>query len=66
MAFDRASAKASGEGSANFIMEGGRTSGTPPTFVETTNRPQEAASKRAIQNDSVKEQLRKICPLTNT
>jgi hypothetical protein len=35
-------------------MCGGRTSGTPPTSVETTRRPQQAASRIAIQNDSVK------------
>jgi hypothetical protein len=47
-------------GSANFIMEGGRTSGTPPTFVETTKRPQDAASSRAMQKDSVREQFKNI------
>lgn len=35
-------------------MCGGRTSGTPPTSVETTRRPQQAASRIAMQNDSVK------------
>jgi hypothetical protein len=41
-------------------MCGGNTSGTPPTSVETTRRPQQAASRIAIQKDSVKEVLRKI------
>ncbi len=46
--------------SANFIMDGGSTSGTPPTQVDTTKSPQEAASRRAMQKDSVKEQLRNM------
>jgi hypothetical protein len=53
-------------GSEKLIIEGGSTSGTPPTLVETTNKPQEAASNKAIQNDSVNEQFKKICPLTKT
>ena len=52
-------------GSERSIIFSGRTSGTPPTFVDTTNRPQLAASSMAIQNDSVKEQLKNTCPRTN-
>jgi hypothetical protein len=47
-------------------MCGGRTSGTPPTSVETTRRPQHAASRIAIQNDSVKLVFKNICPLFKT
>ncbi len=63
MAFIQVSARASGVVScANKIMSEGRTSGIPPTFVETVKRPQLAASKIAIQNDSVRELFRKTCP----
>jgi len=41
-------------------MFGGKTSGTPPTSVETTRRPQHAASRIAIQNDSVKLVFKKM------
>ena len=34
--------------SANSTISGGNTSGTPPTFVDTTNRPADAASSIAI------------------
>lgn len=44
-------------------MWGGNTSGTPPTSVVTTRRPQHAASKIAMQNDSVREVFRKMWPL---
>ena len=44
----------------------GRTSGTPPTSVVTTSSPQQAASKIAIQNDSVKLVFKKMCPLHRT
>lgn len=47
-------------GLARYAICGGKTSGTPPTSVVTTKRPQHAASRIAIQNDSVKLQLRKI------
>mmetsp|Transcript_4398 Transcript_4398/g.9892 ORF Transcript_4398/g.9892 Transcript_4398/m.9892 type:complete len:279 (+) Transcript_4398:3-839(+) len=57
---------ASASGSANFIMLGGSTSGTPPTLVDTTNSPHDAASSSAMQKASVREQFRNICPLTNT
>lgn len=40
----KASDKASTFGSAKLIIEGGNTSGTPPTFVDTTNNPHEAAT----------------------
>lgn len=66
MASDKASTKSPAFGSENLIMDGGRTSGTPPTRVDTTNSPHDAASNKAMQNDSVREQFRKICPLTNT
>ncbi len=56
----------SGLASANEIMWGGSTSGTPPTFVETTKSPHDAASNNAMQKDSVNEQLRKMCPRTKT
>mmetsp|Transcript_18598 Transcript_18598/g.42988 ORF Transcript_18598/g.42988 Transcript_18598/m.42988 type:complete len:350 (+) Transcript_18598:403-1452(+) len=46
-------------GSHKTIMSGSRTSGTPPTFVETTSSPQLAASSMAMQKDSVSEQFRK-------
>lgn len=48
-------------GSANSTSPGGRTSGTPPTRVDTTKRPADAASRIPIPNASVSEGLRKIC-----
>lgn len=42
------------------------TSGTPPTLVLTTKSPQQAASRMAMQKDSVSEQFRKMCPRTST
>jgi hypothetical protein len=72
-------------GWANITMSSGRTSGTPPTRVLTTNNlhlthhqpttinkehkdyyPAHAASNMPIQNASVKEVFRNICPLTRT
>ena len=47
-------------------MCGGSTSGTPPTSVDTTSRPQQAASRMAMQNDSVKLVFRKIWPRQST
>jgi hypothetical protein len=44
-------------------MWGGRTSGTPPTSVETTVNPQQAASNIAMQKDSVNEVFKNIWPL---
>jgi len=38
----------------------------PPTLVLTTNKPQQAASKIAMQKASVKLGFRKMCPLTKT
>lgn len=38
------------------------TSGTPPTRVDTTNRPAEAASTMAMQKASVRLALMKMCP----
>ena len=46
--------------SENIIMSEGKTSGIPPTFVDTTNSPQDAASTMAMQKASVKEVFRKI------
>ena len=66
MAFDSTLDKSTVVGFANIIISSGKTSGTPPTFVDTTNNPHDAASKIAIQNDSVKEQFKNICPRTNT
>jgi hypothetical protein len=53
-------------GFAKNAILGGKTSGTPPTSVLTTNRPQQAASRIAIQKDSVNEVFRKIWPLHRT
>ena len=55
-----------GSGSAKNSRSGGSTSGTPPTLVATTRHPAHAASKMAIQKDSVKEQFRKIRARFNT
>lgn len=57
-----ASARAIPLGSVRLTRCGGKTSGTPPTLVLTTKRPLLAASRMAIQNASVREALRKICP----
>ena len=54
--------KLSGVGSASCRMCAGRTSGTPPTFVDTTSRPHEAASTIAMQNASVRLVFRKMSP----
>jgi hypothetical protein len=43
-------------------LYGTPTSGTPPTRVDTTRRPQAAASTMAIQKASVKEAFRNIWP----
>lgn len=51
---------------ANSIMSPGRISGIPPTRVETTNRPAEAASIVLIPKASVRDVLRYICPLLST
>lgn len=53
-------------GLAWYAICGGNTSGTPPTSVVTTKSPQQAASRIAIQNDSVSEVLRKIWPRHST
>lgn len=44
----------------------GRTSGTPPTRVETTSSPAAAASTSAMQNASVSEVFRKMRPRRST
>ncbi|OMH83370.1 hypothetical protein AX774_g3130 [Zancudomyces culisetae] len=49
-------------GFAKVIMCLGRTSGIPPTFVETTNKPHDAASTIPIQNASVRLVFRNISP----
>ena len=51
---------------ANSIMSPGRISGTPPTRVETTNSPVEAASMMLIPNASVSEVFRYIWPRVST
>lgn len=43
-----------------------RTSGTPPTAVDTTSRPTDAASTMAQQNASVRLALMKMSPCTWT
>ena len=53
-------------GLASKTIWGGRTSGTPPTSVDTTKSPQHAASKMAMQKDSVNEVFKKMCPLHKT
>ena len=65
-ASERASTRSGTVGSAKRIIEGGSTSETPPTLVDTTNSPQEEASSRAMQKDSVSEQLKKTWPRTST
>mmetsp|Transcript_7988 Transcript_7988/g.24020 ORF Transcript_7988/g.24020 Transcript_7988/m.24020 type:complete len:260 (-) Transcript_7988:418-1197(-) len=47
-------------------MASGRTSGTPPTRVVTTSRPQAAASRMAMQKASVSDTLRNTCPRRRT
>ena len=49
-------------GESNAIW-GGNTSGTPPTSVDTTSNPQQAASRIAIQNDSVSDVFKNMWPL---
>jgi len=44
----------SSSGFAKIVICGGRTSGTPPTAVATTYKPQEAASTMTVPNASVK------------
>ena len=53
-------------GLAMRIICCGSTSGTPPTRVLTTSRPQLAASTMAMQNASVNDVLRKMWPFTST
>lgn len=47
-------------------MPSGRISGTPPTLVLTTNRPQQAASRIPMPKASVKDAFRKMCPCTKS
>ena len=56
----------SSSGLAKEIMSSGRISGTPPTQVETTYRPAQAASRIAIPKDSVSEVFKKMDPRTRT
>ena len=53
-------------GFAKNMMSFGKTSGTPPTAVATTRHPHDAASRMAMQNDSVSDALRKMSPRRNT
>ena len=48
------------------MMSSGNTSGTPPTAVATTRHPHDAASRMAMQNDSVSEALRNTSPRRST
>lgn len=43
---------------ANSIISPGKISGIPPTFVDTTNKPAEAASMVLIPKASVRDVLR--------
>lgn len=54
------------EGSDRRTMSSGRTSGMPPTLVETTSSPQLAASRMAMQKASVRLVLRKMLPCWST
>jgi hypothetical protein len=45
---------------ANSIMSSGKISGIPPTLVDTTNKPAEAASMILIPNASVREVFKYI------
>lgn len=54
-----------GSGLAKYIISWGRTSGIPPTFVDTIKSPALAASTMAMQKASVRG-IKKICPLTKT
>jgi hypothetical protein len=53
-------------GSAKLIMSWGKISGTPPTLVETTYKPAQAASRIAIPKDSVNDVFMKINPRDKT
>jgi hypothetical protein len=66
MAVAHARRTSSASGRANATRSAGRTSGTPPTRVETTSSPAHAASTSAIPNDSVRDAFRKMCPRTST
>lgn len=56
----------SSSGSAKLIISCGRISGTPPTLVETTYNPAQAASRMAIPKDSVSDVFMKIVPRDKT
>lgn len=56
----------SGVGFAYNTIFLGNTSLIPPTLVETTHNPHEAASTIAIQNASVKDVFKNIWPLLST
>lgn len=56
----------SSSGRANDIISSGSTSGTPPTFVETTYSPAQAASTIAIPKDSVRDVFKNIDPSFNS
>jgi hypothetical protein len=56
----------SSSGFAKEIMSSGRISGIPPTRVDTTYSPAQAASKMAMQKASVKEVFKNIVPRAKT
>lgn len=47
-------------------MSCGKISGTPPTRVDTTYKPAQAASRMAMPNDSVKDVFMNIVPRDKT
>ena len=56
----------SSSGFAKEIISSGRISGIPPTRVDTTYNPAQAASRMAIPKASVKEVFIKIVPRART
>lgn len=56
----------SSSGFAKDIMSSGRISGTPPTRVDTTYRPAQAASTMEMPKASVREVLTKMVPRVRT
>lgn len=62
IASDVAVTRSSGSGCAKMIISSGKSSGMPPTFVETTKSPHDAASRIVMQNASIRDVLRKIEP----
>ena len=58
MAFPVAKTMSSSSGFAKVVMCEGRTSGIPPTWVQTTYRPQLAASTMTVPKASVRDGCR--------